>query len=950
MKEKINIAIVRMTSCALDNRSYEQEEEVYLSDSDLEDASSNSIPYYEQTVKDIQEGNSYVCMICTVELDPSCQMYACQSCYRVYDYDCVREWALKSTAKTTDKSWKCPNCYKVHHKVPAAKRNTCWCGKVVRPDINELNPNSCGQTCNANTCVHGCSKICHLGPHPECLIPIAIKCKCGKHSQQVPCFQSKKLGNTYECDDVCGLMMPCGKHTCTKRCHGGFCGECDNTIESELVCYCGSESKANLRCSDLEFVDYSQDIDGNRWVGVYSCEKMRTLKYSCGEHTYVEACRAPPSIDLTKPCPYLPKYLKTCPCGKTKLTDLTKPRRKCTEPIPTCYNKCGKALACGKHLCPFNCHTGACMDPCVIIDKVKCACHSKTYLTPCQFHESPRCNIKCESNMSCRRHKCFNLCCPGKPLAKKREKSLFLTKDRNDETLVESEHICLKQCNLKLSCGIHDCTWKCHPGKCPPCLESDSNDLVCPCGKTMVPAPVRCGTKLPPCPHPCIRISQGSAPCGHKIGPHKCHPLDKECPPCTASVLKRCKCSKHVELRTLCLVPDEQVSCGIECGEILTDCHHRCRKKCHAQGDCEDKCKAICGLIRKSCQHTCTALCHGSSPCPELPCHETVMIRCQCGRKTEAVECGATIGTPSRSQNDTAVCDEDCLASQRKVMLMEAFGIDQRTTTSKEHLEYLLGTSKSFEDLKMPYTELTLNVYHKQKRWCDQIVEILDRFMGNEGKLSLHFKPMRAPQRQFVHELCKSYFCYSESQDPEPNRSVYVKKIPNQSRKPTLLLPEAAELFQRFKQLEKNRLQEYYENKVTKTLVNVQISEDPVQNTYNGPNALEIILSENGSYLDRIKETANGFLRYSLLKNPQYLENDQRKSILVFPEDHLTLTETTANDLVRVSPFIQDALQQQMLASKIELCRLDEDFNIVHSPLVISEESLQTDPENSIFN
>ncbi|CAI5104801.1 BBT_HP_G0131780.mRNA.1.CDS.1 [Saccharomyces cerevisiae] len=81
------------------------------------------------------------------------------------------------------------------------------------------------------------------------------------------------------------------------------------------------------------------------------------------------------------------------------------------------------------------------------------------------------------------------------PSAIRRKKNLFRTQDLLDESLVEAKHICLKPCNLTLSCGIHKCQRKCHPGKCPPCLESDSNDLVCPCGKTVVPAPVRCGTE-----------------------------------------------------------------------------------------------------------------------------------------------------------------------------------------------------------------------------------------------------------------------------------------------------------------------------------------------------------------------------------------------------------------------------------------------------------------------
>ena len=121
------------------------------------------------------------------EMDYTCQMFACKRCYRVFDYGCIREWAIKSTEKTVDRIWKCPNCYHVGKKVPANNRPTCWCGKVVNPDPNPLDPNSCGQTCSAPICIHGCSKTCHLGPHPECTRMVEIMCHCGKHSQSIFC-------------------------------------------------------------------------------------------------------------------------------------------------------------------------------------------------------------------------------------------------------------------------------------------------------------------------------------------------------------------------------------------------------------------------------------------------------------------------------------------------------------------------------------------------------------------------------------------------------------------------------------------------------------------------------------------------------------------------------------------------------------------------------------------
>lgn len=925
------IAAVELEMTAEELIYPESEPRLYSSDSDFDSDNDEdtNIPYYEQTVKEIKDGDQYVCMICTVELDSTCRMYACDSCYRVFDYECVREWALKSTNKTLDKSWKCPNCYKINHKIPKQKRSTCWCGKVVNPDVNELDPNSCGQTCNAYSCVHGCSKVCHLGPHPECLIPVQIKCKCGKHCKQIPCSRSKVLGNSYNCGDVCGLLLPCGKHTCQKTCHTGFCGPCESIIKTELPCYCGSDVKSGIQCSDLRVLDYSKDVSGKKWIGVYSCGEVRTLHYSCDHHTYVEQCLAPAGIDRSRPCPFSPKTLKTCPCGKTMLKELDKPRRKCTDTIPTCSNVCGKQLSCGKHTCPFSCHTGDCMDPCLIITKTPCTCHSKTFLTPCQLHDTPRCNIKCESNMSCRRHKCMEICCSGKPAAKKREKTLFLKRDLNNETLVEPEHVCLKQCNLKLSCGIHDCTWKCHPGKCPPCLESDPNDLVCPCGKTVVPAPVRCGTKLPPCPNPCIKISEGPAPCGHRVGPHKCHPAGTDCPPCTANVIKKCRCYKKHDMRTLCLVPDSQVACGTECGLPLATCHHKCQKKCHVEGECEIKCAKPCGLKRSLCGHLCKEKCHGNSPCPEKVCHEKVVITCDCNRRTKQVECGATHDTQSRSETENMPCDEECAKLQRHMELMEAFGMNEKPKNTKEQLESIVLVAKKFDDLNMPYSELVLNVYKKQVNWCDQICAVFDKFIEDTQKLSLHLKPMRVPQRQFIKELASAYALYSESQDREPNRSVYLKKIQSQSKKPELTLKDASELYQLFKTLEKERMQEHYSTKVTKTLINIPASETPLPAPYEGPNAIVISGVFDSSQIDNIEPLVHDFLKYTLVKTPQYRFLKDLNSVLIFPENYSGITKNTASDMEKVIPFIKTALQDQMLATGVEMCQVDENLSLV---------------------
>ncbi|CAL9729992.1 FKBP12-associated protein 1 [Monosporozyma unispora] len=927
--------------------------DVELPDSSFEEDNieqeDEDMAYYERTIQEIGKGDSYTCMICTVEMDYTCKMFACKKCYRVFDYDCIREWAFKSTEKTVDRIWKCPNCYHANKKVPVKNRATCWCGKVVNPDPNPLDPNSCGQTCNAPICPHGCSKICHLGPHPECMRMITITCQCGKHSKEIPCFQNKRQRGEqkFHCDEPCGLLLPCGIHKCQRKCHNGLCGSCKETLNADeatgvkIQCYCGQHQKDSIVCSDVKIpTRWSKDGKGKKWIGVYSCDDIRTVEYNCHKHSFAEKCIPSPTVSGTKPCPYSPKLLKTCPCGKTELAELTKPRKKCTDPIPHCENRCDKPLKCGKHTCPFTCHDGECMDPCIQIDKVKCACHQSTFLIPCGFEESPRCNIKCESLLSCRRHRCTERCCAGRPLAEQRRKNtVFRSKENiNDETLVEAQHVCLKDCNLMLTCGKHRCQRKCHPGKCPPCLESDSNDLVCPCGKTIVPAPVRCGTKLPPCPYPCIKVVEGISECGHKPVPHTCHPVDQPCPPCTASVFKPCKCGKESKVRTVCFQTD--VSCGQICGKPLTGCHHTCQKKCHLPGECQTKCTQICGLPRENCLHKCRKPCHGNDPCPDIPCINLVEIRCPCGRQKKEITCGATSTLESRKFAERLECDEQCEAYKRQQQLKEAFGMIDKAEGEtgsveegvvQEHinrLKELIPRASNFEELQLPFNESVLSSYGRQSNWCSQIEDILADLVDNKDKKSLHFKPMRPPQRHFIHELAKSYNLYAESQDREPKRSVFIKKQAT-SCKPPARLSDIYPIYETYKQMEKERKMQEFLARTTAKLVNIKVEDDASKDHFKSEwNGFFVRKLTHGTNEDDLKNLFDKHLKSTLVKDVQYKIVKDTESgyndAIIYPAEYAKISANAAKDMEALVTHFDYMVKESFIADSVELCDVSE--------------------------
>lgn len=885
--------------------------------------SETDIPYYERTVKEILVGGLYSCMICTIEMDNTCRMYACPSCYRVFDYDCIAEWASKSINKSVEKIWKCPNCYLVNRKIPIKNGNTCWCGKVLNPELNRFDPNSCGQTCNAPSCIHGCSKPCHLGPHPECMVMTTLKCLCGKQSKEVYCYQRNLYKDGFQCESICGLTMPDGIHKCSRKCHSGLCGECMEIIQGEIKCYCGLKTMKELVCKDIRITGRSLNKRGKSWIGVFSCDKTRKLKYSCGFHSFVESCKAPPSIDHQVQCPFSPKVLRNCPCGKTSLKLLGMSRDKCTDIIPKCDELCGKQLSCGKHTCPFTCHDGDCMDPCTITEKTLCSCNTKIFLTPCQFGQEPQCNTKCESLMSCRRHRCVQKCCPGKPLSQKREKQRHSTQDAIDGSLIEAQHICLKQCNRKLTCGVHYCQKVCHIGKCGPCLESDSNDLFCTCRKTIISAPVRCGTQLPQCKYPCIKTLEKDVICGHKQIPHKCHPLNEKCPLCTVTVFKQCKCGKEKNVRTLCFQRD--ISCGKICGRSLDKCSHACQKICHIEGYCETDCKQVCGKRKKSCNHTCIVKCHPNIPCPEILCEFQVKVFCKCGRKESLKICGAHDDVLSSTEREQLECDEVCVKLKRHHMLAYTFGIQQTLKQPTVDLE-CLRLSEKFDDLHLPFSEETLAMYKKQPAWCTEIETVFNELINNQSKSSFHFKPMKPVKRRFIHQLAAAYLLYSESQDSEPKRSVFIKKN-SDSFIPIMSLIDSLPLYKSFKEMETKKKLDLYEKSTTKVLINIKPNDPEHKPSNIKKNAFLIKSLSPNMTVDDLCTLFGGYLRHSLLKNPQYyLHNGDA---FIYPENYLFINNNVENDMSRIVNYFDSICQEKNIGKYISLCKLDQDLNLI---------------------
>lgn len=90
------------------------------------------------------------------------------------------------------------------------------------------------------------------------------------------------------------------------------------------------------------------------------------------------------------------------------------------------------------------------------------------------------------------------------------------------------------------------------------------------------------------------------------------------------------------------------------------------------------------------------------------------------------------------------------------------------------------------------YSDETIATYNRDPKWATAIEAKFRAFASKEDQKRLQFAPMRAPLRQFLHLLSADYGLDSESQDPEPYRSVVVRKSANFVVAPRKTLAEVA--------------------------------------------------------------------------------------------------------------------------------------------------------------
>lgn len=585
-----------------------------------------------------------------------------------------------------------------------------------------------------------------------------VKCGCSKTSRPYQC----SMKASFECDLVCDKSLNCGIHRCKEICHQGECEECKEMIC--CTCECGSETK-QIPCTKENINETS-----------YTCEKVCGKLLKCGNHYCTEKC-----CKECKECVLLPKFIKTCPCGKRAIKEGE--RNSCTDPLITCKSQCSKPLKCGllsnPHKCLSNCHTSESCPPCTQSSKVRCRCGRKEETIPCKdlINSDIRCKKQCNKFKNCGNHKCNKKCC-----------------------INELDHICNVNCNKLLNCKIHRCQRPCHIGNCSPCHRVSFDELRCNCGLTVTYPPIPCGTKMTECLNTCKRKHK----CDHPVN-HNCH-SEENCPPCVFLTKKFCY-GKHDSLNTI-PCNQESFSCGMPCKKPLKCGRHSCTKKCHPD-ECEknsDVCTQKCTKSRIECSHNCNAPCH-EGKCPATTCKEKVEVTCLCGN-LKAIKSCEQVEHENRKIQRAQICMQ---TDENATNLNELIGDFKKTTkilecnteckTIERNKRLEIGfqlinpTLATLPKFVPNYSQHIRTFYKKDATFVNKIHEKLTELvkLAKESKSPYRcysFASMNRDKRHVIHDMAMQFGIETKAYDAEPNRNIIATAVRENCWLPSMSISE----------------------------------------------------------------------------------------------------------------------------------------------------------------
>lgn len=669
----------------------------------------------------------YECMVCMSEVKHYQSVWSCKVCFRLFHLNCLHQWIKQSCPHKLEADafeWRCPGCQYTYIEQTLPKY-MCFCGRTQNPAASRQSLFSCEEPCSRGRkgCEHPCVLQCHPGSCPPCTVLLSkSSCFCGSEpadGSYVKCGDPKATMD--RCNTVCHKLLNCGVHRCEEICHGE-CAKCPVVVTS-VACSCGAEKK---------------DVLCGHPAKAFTCGKSSSVAMDCGVHNFERICG-----DLNRACPLSPNQQGTrCACRQHTVSP-NQLRVTCSDPISRCDKTCTRTLACG-HTTELPCmfESEIASFRCSVAVSQSCRCGKAKRTVPCYqaSQDEFTCTQPCRTWKTCTKCKCDHICCP----------------DMGRRDYGAESHICFRICGKHLNCGIHRCDEIHHLGNCGKCRVIVREPLNCNCGKTVVNPPFSCGTTAPVCRQICNK----ELPCGHR-DLSMCH-TDINCAPCTILVSKPCAGGHQTLHQIPCYA--ENVSCNLRCGKLLSCGRHMDKTTCHA-GDCQP-CAQECGDPLPFCEHVCLRPCNHSLPaCGDEPCKARVLVTCQCGLRTEEVQCRSWSGNPSPSI-PTVPCSSECAVAQRQALLRQAFKPEVNPEESEQYSGDLVSLAEK----------------------NDKFIRLLDATLMDAVEArtrSLHLPPSDQLKRYLTLEYCQLHYrLEAETLKEGEGLHVVVHFVPGESRTP----------------------------------------------------------------------------------------------------------------------------------------------------------------------
>ncbi|XP_010920864.2 NF-X1-type zinc finger protein NFXL2 [Elaeis guineensis] len=313
-----------------------------------------------------------------------CHRGACVPCPLMVSISCSCGETRFEVPCGTEKSQKPPKCSKQCHisrlciHASECRRHKCHYGACP----------PCRMICGDKLpCGHNCKERCHgpmPPPNPEFTLKPKKK-KVDKHIEYIPgspcppcqevvwisCF-GQHVGEErpivcsnkrqFACQNLCGNLLSCGNHYCTKPCH---------VLKSQQL-----KLDQHERCNNEQALiplDAESGLAESCEECFLPCQKVR--KPSCSH-----PCPLPCHSNDCPPCKVLVK--RSCHCGAmvhvfeciyyNSLSDKEQQR------VRSCGGPCHRKLSSCPHLCSETCHPGPCpsIDQCLKKVTVRCACNN----------------------------------------------------------------------------------------------------------------------------------------------------------------------------------------------------------------------------------------------------------------------------------------------------------------------------------------------------------------------------------------------------------------------------------------------------------------------------------------------------------------------------------------------------------------------------------------------